>query len=228
MARKEKTSLKPHKSGQQKLAPKKEGHRAVRSKSARVTGRGGAKAGEALLRKFWRQALMARGEGYEASARRAVPKSLGASAAAYLRGAPLSTKHFKELLDSVLKTPSLAPPPSHPKRRVTTITREVIRIRGEGRLTDRLIARATGAALGTVQDWLALRAEPSGVRADRIAELGAIVERLTHVIEPDYIAVWLVKPLAALDDEKPIDVLRRGESVRVARLISSLEDSGAA
>ena len=43
------------------------------------------------------------------------------------------------------------------------------------------------------------------------------------MIEPSYIPVWLHKPGAALDDEKPIDVLAQGEWRRVARLISELE-----
>lgn len=110
----------------------------------------------------------------------------------------------------------------------TAFTREVIRIHQNVGLNDRLIARATGAALNTVRDWLASRGQPSGVRAERIGELGEIVDRLGRVIEPEYIPLWLAKPVAALDDEKPIDVLRRGGCVRVARLVSSLEDSGAA
>lgn len=43
----------------------------------------------------------------------------------------------------------------------------------------------------------------------------------------DYIAVWMIKPIEALDDEKPIDVIAHGEYRRVARLISELEDPGA-
>ena len=42
------------------------------------------------------------------------------------------------------------------------------------------------------------------------------------------IPVWLTKPLEALDDEKPIELIARGEHGRVARLVSSLEEPGAA
>jgi hypothetical protein len=44
-------------------------------------------------------------------------------------------------------------------------------------------------------------------------------------MEPAYIAVWLRKPVPALDGEKPIDLIARGESVRVERLISALEEA---
>jgi hypothetical protein len=55
-----------------------------------------------------------------------------------------------------------------------------------------------------------------------------VVERLARVMDADYIPVWLSKPVEALGDEKPIELLRRGEYLPVARLISSLEDPGAA
>jgi uncharacterized protein (DUF2384 family) len=42
-------------------------------------------------------------------------------------------------------------------------------------------------------------------------------------MEPTYIPVWLHKPLPALDDEKPIDLLAEGAWRRVTRLISELE-----
>jgi len=41
------------------------------------------------------------------------------------------------------------------------------------------------------------------------------------------IPVWLVKPVEALDDDKPIDVIARGDYRQVARLIAGLEASGA-
>ncbi|MDQ3638974.1 MAG: hypothetical protein M3426_13445 [Actinomycetota bacterium] len=56
-----------------------------------------------------------------------------------------------------------------------------------------------------------------------MAELSAIVERLARVVDPDYIPVWLRKPVVALGDEKPLDVLARGEYRRLSRLISELE-----
>lgn len=50
--------------------------------------------------------------------------------------------------------------------------------------------------------------------------------RLGRVMDSDYIPVWLTRPIMALDDEKPVDVLARGEYRRVAQLISELEYPG--
>jgi transcriptional regulator with XRE-family HTH domain len=105
----------------------------------------------------------------------------------------------------------------------TAFAEEAVRIRETGYLSERDIARATGAGVSTVGAWLRRTRSPRGERAERLAELSAIVERLARVIKPTYIPVWLHKPVPALDDEKPIDVLAKGEWQRVARLISELE-----
>ena len=52
-----------------------------------------------------------------------------------------------------------------------------------------------------------------------------VIERLARVMEPAYIAEWLRKPVPALDDERPIDLIARGESIRVERLVSALEEA---
>ncbi|MGH2907951.1 MAG: antitoxin Xre/MbcA/ParS toxin-binding domain-containing protein [Solirubrobacteraceae bacterium] len=42
-------------------------------------------------------------------------------------------------------------------------------------------------------------------------------------MEPAYIPIWLSKPLARLDDRRPVDVIRSGEYRRVSRLVAALE-----
>jgi transcriptional regulator with XRE-family HTH domain len=101
--------------------------------------------------------------------------------------------------------------------------REASYVREVGRLSDRDIARATGAGVSTVGSWMRGTRTPTGRRAERLAELSATVERLARVIDPGYIPVWLHKPIVALDDEKPLDVLAHGDYRRLARLISELE-----
>jgi transcriptional regulator with XRE-family HTH domain len=92
-------------------------------------------------------------------------------------------------------------------------------------LSDRDIARATGAASSTVRAWLAGTRTPTGDRAERLVELSALIERLARVVDPSYIPVWLRKPVPALDDDKPLDVIGRGDYRRIAALVSALEES---
>lgn len=100
---------------------------------------------------------------------------------------------------------------------------ETERLRELGHLSDRDIARATGAAPSTVRSWFNSTRRPTGVRAERIAELSVLVERLAAVMDPSYIPVWLRKPLPGLDDDKPIDVVARGDYRQVSRLVAALE-----
>ena len=110
----------------------------------------------------------------------------------------------------------------------TAFAQEAVRLREHAGLTPELIARATGAAASTVRGWLVHRSYPTGARAERIAELAAIADRLERVMPASSIPVWLSKPLAALDDAKPLDVIAAGEYKRVAKVISAIEDPGAA
>ena len=105
----------------------------------------------------------------------------------------------------------------------TAFADEVVRLRQVGGLSDLQISRAVGVARSTVGAWLRRQRRPTGVRAERVAELSAIVDRLARTIDPAYISVWMSRPNEALDDEKPLDVMARGEYRRVARLISELE-----
>ena len=105
---------------------------------------------------------------------------------------------------------------------------EAVRAHELGHLTETDIARATGVAPSTARAWLAGTRSPTGERAERLLELSALVERLAGVIRADYIPIWLRKPVPALDDDKPLDVIAAGQYRRVAELISGLEEPGAA
>lgn len=100
---------------------------------------------------------------------------------------------------------------------------EVAYVRRVAHLSDQDIARVTGAGVSTVGAWMRRTRRPTGLRAERLAELSAVVERLAQVMDAEYISVWLRKPLAALGDDKPIDVIARGDYRQVSRVIAELE-----
>lgn len=111
---------------------------------------------------------------------------------------------------------------------VTAFADEAVRIHRTAGLSDALIAEAVGAKPSTVRDWLNGRSSPTGSRARRLAELVEITDRLARVVEARYIPVWLVKPVEALGDHAPVELIARGRARQVARLISALESPGAA
>ena len=59
----------------------------------------------------------------------------------------------------------------------TAFADEAIRIRDLGHLSDTQVAQATGAAPSTVRDWFRGRSSPTGIRAERVAELAEIVDK---------------------------------------------------
>jgi transcriptional regulator with XRE-family HTH domain len=110
----------------------------------------------------------------------------------------------------------------------TAFASEAAHVQQIGHLSAADIARATGTNETTVRAWLRGSRSPSGVRAERLAELSSIVERLARVVEPAYVPVWMRKPVPLLDDDKPLDVIAAGEYRRVSRVLAGLESSGAA
>jgi hypothetical protein len=110
----------------------------------------------------------------------------------------------------------------------TAFATEAAHVQEVGHLSAADIARATGANETTARAWLRGSRSPSGVRAERLAELSSIVERLARVMEPAYVPVWMRKPVPLLDDDKPLDVIAAGEYRRVSRVLAGLESPGAA
>lgn len=104
---------------------------------------------------------------------------------------------------------------------------KTIYVQHVGHLSTLDIAHATAVAPSTVRAWLTHRSAPSGVRAARLAELSSLVERLTRIVSPAYIPVWLTEPVPALGNERPIDRIALGDHRTVARLVSGIEDPGA-
>ncbi len=109
----------------------------------------------------------------------------------------------------------------------TAFASEAAHVREIGNLGVPEIARATGANETTVRAWLRAERSPSGTYAERLAELSAIVERLVRVMQPEYVPVWMRKPIPLLEDDKALDVIAAGDYRRVSRAVASLESTGA-
>jgi hypothetical protein len=73
-------------------------------------------------------------------------------------------------------------------------------------LGERDIARLTAKEMRTVRRWLS-GALPNGDSAERIDELRVIVTVLGQLLAPTSIVAWLRNRNAALDYQRPLDVL---------------------
>lgn len=106
----------------------------------------------------------------------------------------------------------------------TSLAGEIARVSRLGNLTATHLAEATGGDPSSARRWRNGTRTPTGEHASRALELTALVERLVLVMEPTYVPVWLVKPIARLDDRRPVDAIRDGDYRSVSRLVAALEE----
>lgn len=88
------------------------------------------------------------------------------------------------------------------------------------------VAQVTGSSPKAVRSWLDNGTAPGGLKSDRLGELNAVVQRAARLMKADFIRIWLCTSVPLLEDEKPIDLLARGEYTKVSQLVAGLESPG--
>jgi hypothetical protein len=86
------------------------------------------------------------------------------------------------------------------------------------------IAVAVGAQPATVNAWARATRRPIGAKRERLMELVALVDRLERVMQPRYVPLWLLKPVPALDDRRPLELLSKGRYRDVSKVVAELEN----
>jgi len=100
---------------------------------------------------------------------------------------------------------------------------EVKRVRSLGVATGD-IATATGSQPATVNAWARATRQPSGTKRERLLELVALIDRLERVMAATYVPLWLLKPVAALGDRPPLELLSKGRYRDVSKVVAELEN----
>ena len=106
---------------------------------------------------------------------------------------------------------------------LTAFANEVKRVRDLGLATGD-IAVATGSQPATVNAWARATRNPSGAKRERLMELVSIVDRLERVMAAAYVPLWLLKPVPALGDRRPLELLSKGRYRDVSRVVAELEN----
>lgn len=101
--------------------------------------------------------------------------------------------------------------------------RTLRQIRDDLGLTQAELARL----LGFSTRWVATQ-EASGIRADagaerRLLEISRLVEALSRVVQPEGLRGWFIRPNAAFQGLKPLEVVERGQIDRLWQMIYFLE-----
>lgn len=84
------------------------------------------------------------------------------------------------------------------------------------------LARLLGMSVRSVSGLRNERHEMSDVHRRKVVELCRLVELLAAVMDAGYIATWMETAVPALNDFKPIELIERGEIVRILDLINRL------
>lgn len=85
-----------------------------------------------------------------------------------------------------------------------------------------LVVRLTGYSPRAVAKW-AGGEKPSDPARKSLAEMYRILEALGGIMDPAEVGLWLREPNPAFDGSTPSQVIERGESDRIWRMIYRLE-----
>lgn len=99
---------------------------------------------------------------------------------------------------------------------------DAARIRRELGMTRKDFARMTGYSERSVAAWEGGE-EPSSKGLQRLNEVKRLKDALADVMKAEFIAGWLQTPNDAFGGLKPLEVIERGETDQIWRMIYYLE-----
>lgn len=84
------------------------------------------------------------------------------------------------------------------------------------------VARILSKDKKTVNRWLTRRAAPRWDVKETVLALNVVLDRLSNVVEPGSAEEWLFTPNVALENRRPVDLIRRGDYTTVLNLIDAV------
>jgi len=84
------------------------------------------------------------------------------------------------------------------------------------------LTRLTGFSLRAISNWTQ-GSKPSSSTARRLIEIERLFSALEKLVSPEAIGPWLKDPNPAFDGSTPLQVIERGESDRIWRMVYELE-----
>ena len=85
-----------------------------------------------------------------------------------------------------------------------------------------VLPRLSGFSQRAIDNWAAGK-QPSGPAAMRLTELERLFEALSKLVASKSIGPWLNRPNAAFQGSTPLQVIERGETDRLWRMVYQLE-----
>lgn len=127
------------------------------------------------------------------------------------RHSPRGTRSASEVATAVSKARSAAG-----KNKVASLRLRLAMTRNK-------FARLLGRTERAIIDWESGKADPQGLSQQRLRELERLTDALRGLFKADALGKWFDTPNQAFGDLKPIEVIERGESDRLWKMIFELQ-----
>jgi hypothetical protein len=86
-----------------------------------------------------------------------------------------------------------------------------------------MLAKSLSVSRRSISGWLSGR-EPERINRVRINEFGRLVAELQSIIKPEKLKTWWYQPVENFGGSTPLQVLERGESDRLWRMIWEIRE----
>jgi len=105
----------------------------------------------------------------------------------------------------------------------TAVAKILDQLKTTGGLQGRDIANIVNVSPATVSRWVGGKATPDLHTQTVIADLRYVIDRLADFYEPDETRLWLNAKHPLLNQERPIDLIRAGQTEAVLEIIEQLD-----
>ena len=103
------------------------------------------------------------------------------------------------------------------------ITEQVSGLAKEAGMNYDMLAKALSVSRRSISGWLSGQ-EPERINRVRINEFGRLVAELRTIIKPEKLKSWWSQPVANFGESTPLQVLERGETDRLWRMIWEIRE----
>ena len=84
------------------------------------------------------------------------------------------------------------------------------------------VARILSKDAKTVRRWLTSKTDPRWDVKETVLALNVVLERLAGIVQPGSAEDWLFTPVPALENRRPVELIREGDYRRVLDLIDAI------
>ena len=103
------------------------------------------------------------------------------------------------------------------------IGEQLLRLATDAGMNYDMLAKALSVSRRSISGWLSGQ-EPERINRIRINEFGRLVAELRTIIKPEKLTSWWNQPVANFGGSTPLQVLERGETDRIWRMIWEIRE----